>query len=588
MIRFIFLTVIITGILADVQASTSRVLFLGNSYTYVNNLPQIVRDLALSSGDTLIYDSNTIGGYTLDQHFLDSNSTNKIISGGWDYIIMQEQSQLPAFQDYTSNGPFNLCSLIHQYNPCARKLFYMTWGRKNGDAGNCPAWPPICTYEGMDSLLRIRYIEMAMLNNAAVAPAGAVWKYLRLNHPSIELYQVDESHPSEAGSYAAACSFYVSIFKKDPALLTYDFTLVPADAAIIRNAAKSVVFDSLAAWNFATFNPVAGFSKQIGPGTNEIILSNSSADANNFTWDFGDGSNSTDTNSIHSYSSNGTFTILLTAFSCDLDSVYHDDFSATVTFCSHNPSVTPDSLLLCLNYSDSLFTQPFDSYQWFESDTITILNATQPYFVPFTGGNYSVIATQNNCSEMSPQVNVILYSTGLIIYHVDSAGIFHSPDTACEGDTVLMILNSNKPRPSDHAIHWFRNGQAATSSIPDTMFITTSGQYCVSVSNPYCQQYEFYKSDTFNLTFIDCNNDINENEHEKFTVFPVPSQDYIKVNLNPDYQNITYFITNIIGEKIQAGSLVKDKCDIDIGELSNGIFFLHLSASSAIVKFIKY
>src|SRR4051812_10943292 len=79
------------------QPQTFRVLFIGNSYTYVNNLPQIVADVASSMGDSLIFDSYTIGGYTLEQHFADTNCTNKIKAGGWDYVILQEQSQLPAF-----------------------------------------------------------------------------------------------------------------------------------------------------------------------------------------------------------------------------------------------------------------------------------------------------------------------------------------------------------------------------------------------------------------------------------------------------------------------------------------------------------
>ena len=50
----------------------------------------------------------------------------------------------------------------------------MTWGRENGDQSNCQSWPPVCTYEGMDDLLRERYMIMANDNNALVAPVGAV------------------------------------------------------------------------------------------------------------------------------------------------------------------------------------------------------------------------------------------------------------------------------------------------------------------------------------------------------------------------------------------------------------------------------
>src|SRR6187401_3263782 len=72
-----------------------RVLFLGNSYTAVNNLPQIIHDVALSAGDTLIFDSNVPGGYQLVNHSNDTVSQNKIKAGNWNYVVIQGQSQEP-------------------------------------------------------------------------------------------------------------------------------------------------------------------------------------------------------------------------------------------------------------------------------------------------------------------------------------------------------------------------------------------------------------------------------------------------------------------------------------------------------------
>ncbi|MBK7856008.1 MAG: hypothetical protein IPJ79_15005 [Bacteroidetes bacterium] len=68
---------------------TRSVLFLGNSYTGVNNLPQLVHDVALSAGDTLLFDSYTPGGYQLVSHNNDSTSIYKIMAGGWQYVVLQ-------------------------------------------------------------------------------------------------------------------------------------------------------------------------------------------------------------------------------------------------------------------------------------------------------------------------------------------------------------------------------------------------------------------------------------------------------------------------------------------------------------------
>jgi hypothetical protein len=65
-ISMILLT--LTTISINAQSQTQHVLFVGNSYTYYNNMPQIVANIALSLGDELIYDSSTPGGHTLEQH----------------------------------------------------------------------------------------------------------------------------------------------------------------------------------------------------------------------------------------------------------------------------------------------------------------------------------------------------------------------------------------------------------------------------------------------------------------------------------------------------------------------------------------
>jgi len=67
------------------SATKIRVLFIGNSYTYVNDLPDKISKLALSGDDTLIYNSNAIGGYSLQQHSNDATTKSLIAQGNWDY-----------------------------------------------------------------------------------------------------------------------------------------------------------------------------------------------------------------------------------------------------------------------------------------------------------------------------------------------------------------------------------------------------------------------------------------------------------------------------------------------------------------------
>lgn len=304
------------------QSESKNVLFLGNSYTAVNNLPQMLTDVAFSTGDTLYCNSNCPGGYTFELHSTNATTLSYIATGNWDFVILQEQSQLPSFplsQVESDVFPYAqlLDSLINAQNSCVETVFYMTWGRKNGDASNCAVWPPVCTYAGMDSLLNLRYRMMADSNDAIISPVGAVWKYIRNQYPAIELYNPDESHPSVAGTYAAACTFYSTLLRKNPLAITYDAGLGSTEAGQIRNAVKVVVYDSLSNWHIGEYDPLSQFNfLQTAP--NEISFNNQSLNANNFQWYFGDGDSSTTFNPIHTYPGNGNYDVTLISEYCGM------------------------------------------------------------------------------------------------------------------------------------------------------------------------------------------------------------------------------------------------------------------------------
>jgi hypothetical protein len=320
----LFINLLPTTVFAQ---NSKNILFLGNSYTEVNNLPLLVKNIANSTGKTINYESNTPGGYTLQSHFGNNNSLGKITQGNWDFVVLQEQSQIPSFPDnYVNTNMFpyakKLDSLINNNNPCAETVFYMTWGRKNGDASNCPTLPIVCTYIGMDDAIKSRYEMMANQNQAIVSPVGAVWRYIRNNYPAIELYSGDESHPSLEGSYAAACAFYTVIFRENPNNITYYPNIDPTAATQIRNATKEIVYNQLAQWNVGKYdlNSVFSFtSDSINPLKIQF-------DANylyngiNYFWDFGDGQTSMLKNPIHIYTNPGIYPVKLSVSRCSENS----------------------------------------------------------------------------------------------------------------------------------------------------------------------------------------------------------------------------------------------------------------------------
>ena len=324
---FIFVFVLISTVASSQNTSldSARVLFIGNSYTGVNNLPQLFSDVSSSAGKYVYVDSNTPGGYTFQMQSTDATTTAKIMQGGWDYVVLQAQSQEPSFPDgqfFSDTYPYALTlnNLIKTYNPCAKTVFYMTWGRKNGDAGNCASFPSLCTYQGMDSLLHLRYCLMADSAHALVSPVGAAWHKVRDNNPLLELYQSDESHPTVAGSYIAACSFFSVIYKSDPTTITNYAGLDPSDAAFIQNTVKTIAYDSLSKWNVGKFLPQADFSST-NISNYVVNFTNQSTDASSYIWDFGDGATSALTNPSHTYSANGLYNVTLHAYKCGLEDI---------------------------------------------------------------------------------------------------------------------------------------------------------------------------------------------------------------------------------------------------------------------------
>lgn len=287
-----------------------RVLFIGNSYTQANNLPQMVADIAQSMGDTMTYTSITPGGCTFEMH-CHNQSMTLICGGGWDFVVMQEQSQLPAFPTDSVElhvFPFaqQLVDSVYAHNPCAEPMFFMTWGRKNGDTEF--GYTPMDTYEGMDSLLYARYKQMGEDNDASVCPVGRVWHYLRDHNAEIELYSMDESHPSMAGTYAAACAFYTMFFSRDPDSISHNAGLDENVARAIRFAAHEVVYDSL--WKWQRPLPMADFIVDSVDFLNVRFVSKAKFFQEQ-EWDFGDGETlqTNDTMFWHTFPEDGSYLV---------------------------------------------------------------------------------------------------------------------------------------------------------------------------------------------------------------------------------------------------------------------------------------
>jgi hypothetical protein len=304
---------------------TLRVLFLGNSYTSYNNLPQLVQSLSASAGKTLIIDSNMPGGMTVSGHVNDATSIAKIRQGNWDYVVIQEQSQIPSIDYYRYNDMYpaitDLKTLVEQFNPCTRMITYMTWGRRFGgqqcDPTNTHCSPVFVDFNHMQDSLTSAYTEISDKLNIQCAPVGVAWQNV-LNDTTFILHSNDNSHPTIDGSYVAALSIYSSIWKQQSIGIAFNAGLTQSRALYYQQMSDNTMFNSQNDWNLNINNPLANFSYSTN-GNSVTFTNTSSSSMNsllNYFWDFGDGNSSVLKNPNHSYSSTGIYSVNLIVADC--------------------------------------------------------------------------------------------------------------------------------------------------------------------------------------------------------------------------------------------------------------------------------
>ena len=332
--KVLFLLVNIFTITNLFSQDTLSVLFIGNSYTSANNLPQLVQNLSTSAGKILNIDSNMPGGFTMSGHANDGTTFSKISQGNWDYVVLQEQSQIPTIDFYRYNDMYpamtNLKSLIEQYNPCAKIITYMTWGRRFGgmqcDPSNTYCSPNFVNFNHMQDSLTSAYLEISDQLNVQCAPVGVVWQNI-LNDTNLVLHSGDNSHPNIDGSYVAACALFSSIWKQGVSGLSYTAGLSSQRAQYYQWMSDNTIFNSTNDWNLLINNPSANFSESISGYTASFTnLSSSINNILNYFWNFGDGNTSNIQNPSHTYTTSGTYTVTLIASNC----IFSDTITKTI------------------------------------------------------------------------------------------------------------------------------------------------------------------------------------------------------------------------------------------------------------------
>ena len=201
MLRFA-LCLLIFGLSSAAESSPLHVLFVGNSYTYTHNLPEVFRRVAASHGRTISVKALTAPGVAIEDHF-SSGALQRELAAHWDIVVIQQGP---------SSLPQNRRHLIHWTVEVARRIDpartrLVLFG----------VWPAqVHEHTWVDA--ELSYALAASKAGGCLFPAAAAWRMAFAEHPELPLYSSDGLHPSREGALLAALTLGRALWGAPPKL----------------------------------------------------------------------------------------------------------------------------------------------------------------------------------------------------------------------------------------------------------------------------------------------------------------------------------------------------------------------------------
>jgi hypothetical protein len=174
-----------------------RVLFIGNSLTYSNDLPSMVEALAEARGERLVFRAVVFGGFSLEDHWNQGEARQAFAQGSWDVVVLQQGPSASV------EGRQSLLEYTRRFAQEIRRLgakpaLYMVW----------PSVARFRDFDGVSESYRLAAKEVEGL----LLPAGEAWRAAWKRDPNLKLYSPDGLHPTLAGTYLAALVIYEQLF----------------------------------------------------------------------------------------------------------------------------------------------------------------------------------------------------------------------------------------------------------------------------------------------------------------------------------------------------------------------------------------
>jgi hypothetical protein len=179
-----------------------HLLFIGNSLTYVNDLPATLAQLAASVGDTIHTGMVALPNYAVIDHANGgSNAIAAIKLGDWEYVILQ---QGPTSQQIYRDTLVLAAQILNPHVQAAggRTALFMSW--------------PSASQPSLWDAVRTSFQVAAQAVGGLFVPAGEAWRAALEENPGLALYGPDGYHPAPLGTYLAALVLYEQVTRHDP------------------------------------------------------------------------------------------------------------------------------------------------------------------------------------------------------------------------------------------------------------------------------------------------------------------------------------------------------------------------------------
>lgn len=287
----------------------TKILFIGNSYTHMNNMPGIFEKMAHEAEKNVLVEKNTRSGASFKVHAAREEMYVAINSRKWDVVVLQGYSRECSFpREYmdTATVPYvqQILDSIYANNPCTEVMLYMTWGYEDGYKERLET----DSYDKMATRIAEGYEYLSEYFQLPIVPVGMVWKQVK-SKQLVDLYAPDRAHPSVHGSYLIASTFYSALFEERGEGI-YTQPIRKSDAEIIKIEAYNFVSENKERYGLDTNRFwIDYFTSE--DGKYKVQFESNYPRAKSIRWELGDGSVIEERTGVYEYDRHGEYTIKL-------------------------------------------------------------------------------------------------------------------------------------------------------------------------------------------------------------------------------------------------------------------------------------